>query len=112
MCALCAVLESKGHWSDSASAPAAFAGRAERHTRLRERQTRVRILNAVLKQHGVVVKDWAGSTYLLSSLKGRTAVVDTIAEIWGAAERLGGRTCDPLDDSYLEALAARSRATK
>ena len=28
MCALCGVLGGKGHWSDSASAPAAFAGRA------------------------------------------------------------------------------------
>ncbi len=106
MCALCGVLGGKGHWSDSASAPAVFARRAEPQTRLRERQTRVRILNSVLKYHNVVAKDWSGNAYLLTSRTGRTAIVDTVAEIWPAAERLSGRTCDPLDEQYLSALAA------
>jgi hypothetical protein len=105
MCALCGVLGGKGHWSDNASAPAVFAGRTEPQTRLRERQVRTRILNAVLKHHGVVVKDWSGNAYLLTSLTGRTAIVDTIGELWGAAERLSGRTCDPLDERYLGTLA-------
>jgi hypothetical protein len=107
MCALCGVLGTKGHWSDSASAPAVFAGRAEPQTRLRERQARTRLLNAVLKHHGVVVKDWSGNSYLLTSLTGRTAIVDTVGDVWGAAERLSGRTIDPLDESYLATLADR-----
>ena len=107
MCALCGVFGGKGHWSDSASAPAAFAGRAEPQTRLRERQARTRILNAVLKHQGIVVRDWSGNAYLLTSLTGRTAIVDTIGELWSAAERLSGRTCDPLDERYLGALANR-----
>jgi hypothetical protein len=106
MCALCGVLGGKGHWSDSASAPAVFAGRTEPHTRMRERQTRARILNAVLKDHGVVVKDWSGNAYLLTGRTGRTAIVDTIAEVWPAAERISGRLCDPLDDRYLTTLAS------
>jgi len=105
MCALCGVLGGKGHWSDSASAPAVFAARTEPQTRTRERQARTRILNRVLKQHGVVVKDWSGNAYLLTSLTGRTAIVDTIAELWGAAEKLSGRTFDPLDETYLGTLA-------
>jgi hypothetical protein len=105
MCALCGILGGKGHWSDSASAPAAFAGRAEPLTRLRERQTRVRILNAVLKQQGVVAKDWSGNAYLLTSRTGRTAIVDTVADVWAAAERISGRACDPLDERYLGELA-------
>jgi hypothetical protein len=104
MCALCGVLGGKGHWSDSDSAPAAFAGRAEPQTRLRERQARTRLLNVVLKQHGVVVKDWSGNSYLLTSLTGRTAIVDTIGELWPAAERLCGRRIDPLDEAYLATL--------
>ena len=56
MCALCGVLGGKGDWSDSASAPAVFAARTEPQTRLRERQGRTRILNAVLKDHGVTSK--------------------------------------------------------
>ena len=105
MCALCGVLGGKGHWSDSTSAPAAFAGRHEPQTRLRERQDRVRILNFVLKYHGVIAKDWSGNTYLLTSRTGRTAIVDTVAEIWPAVERISGRICDPLDERYLSALA-------
>jgi hypothetical protein len=107
MCALCGVFGGNGHWSDSASAPAAFAGRSEPQTRLRERQTRVRILNAVLKEQGVVVNDWSGNAYLLTGSTGRTAMVETIGEIWRAAERISGRICDPLDERYLTTLANR-----
>jgi hypothetical protein len=105
MCALCGVLGGSGHWTDSASAPEAFAGRTEPQTRLRERQARTRILNAVLKQHGIVVKDWSGSAYLLTGRTGRTAIVDTVGEIWPAAERISGRICDPLDRQLLATLA-------
>lgn len=111
MCALCGILGGKGHWTDSASAPAAFSGRTAPQTRLRERQARARLLNAVLKQHGVVVKDWSGNAYLLTGRTGRTAIVDTIGEIWPAAERISGRPCDPLDERYLSALAGRQGAS-
>jgi hypothetical protein len=105
MCALCGVLGGKGHWSDSASAPEVFAARAEPQTRLRERQARTRLLNTVLKHHGVVVKDWSGNSYLLAGLTGRTAIVDNVGDLWGAAERLCGRPIDPLDETYLATLA-------
>ena len=104
MCALCGVLGGKGHWSDSSSAPAIFARRTEPQTRLRERQVRTRLLNIILKHHGVTVKDWSGSSYLLTSLTGRTAIVEAIGELWAAAERLTGRTIDPLDEAYLAIL--------
>jgi hypothetical protein len=104
MCALCGILAGKGHWSDSAAALAVFADRTKPHTRARERQARTRLLNAVLKYHGIVVKDWSGSSYLLTNLTGRSAIVDTIADVWPAAERLAGRTIDPLDEQYLTTL--------
>ena len=104
MCALCGVLGGKSEWSDSATASAAFAGRAQPQTRLRERQARTRVLNAVLKHHGVSVKDWSGNSYLLTSRTGRTAIVETVSKIWAAAERIGGGPCDPLDERYLRKL--------
>jgi hypothetical protein len=107
MCALCGVLGGSGEWSDSATAPAVFAGRTQPQTRLRERQARTRILNAVLKHHGVSVKDWSGNSYLLTSRTGRTAIVETVGEIWGAAGRIAGCVCDPLDERYLGTLAIR-----
>jgi hypothetical protein len=104
MCALCGVFGGKGHWSDSSSAPAVFAARTKPQTRLRERQARTRLLNIILKNHGVTVKDWSGSSYLLTSLTGRTAIIDTIGELWTATEGLSGRTVDPLDEAYLATL--------
>jgi hypothetical protein len=109
MCGLCGVFGGKGHWTDSASAAEAFAGRKEPQTRLRERQTRTRVVNAVLKQHGVIVKDWSGNTYLLTGRTGRTAIVDTVGEIWPAVERISGRACDPLDEALLFTLADHER---
>jgi hypothetical protein len=107
MCALCGVFAGTAHWSDSASAPAAFASRTEPQTRARERQARVRVLNAVLKHYGIGVKDWSGASYLLTGATGRTALVETVGELWSAAERLSGRTLDPLDETYLAALRSR-----
>ena len=107
MCGLCGVLGGTGHWSDSSSAPAAFASRIEPQTRMRERQARVRILNDVLTDIGVGVKDWSGNAYMLTGRTGRTALVNTVSEIWTAAERISGRLCDPLDDRYLAALTGR-----
>ena len=52
-----------------------------------------------------VAKDWSGNAYLLTSRTGRTAIVDTVADVWPAAERISGRECDPLDERYLGALA-------
>ena len=108
MCGLCGVFGGKGHWSDSAAAPAVFANRTEPQTRARERQARTRLLNAVLKYHGIVVRDWSGSSHVLTGLTGRTAIVDTIADLWPAAERLAGRPIDPLDERYLATLATPS----
>jgi hypothetical protein len=107
MCALCGVLGGKGHWSDSANAPQAFAGRSEPQTRASERQARVRILNTVVKHHGLAVKDWSGASYLLAGATGRTAVVETLTELWSAAERIGGKKIDPLDEKYLASLDNR-----
>ena len=61
----------------------------------------MRILNAVVKHHGLAVKDWSGSSYLLAGATGRTAIVETLAELWSAAERIGGKKFDPLDEKYL-----------
>jgi hypothetical protein len=49
---------------------------------------------------------------LLTSRTGRTAIVETIAEVWSAAEGLSGRSCDPLDEGYLAALASSAGVTQ
>ena len=41
--------------------------------------------------------DWQGSAFVLSTATGKTEIVDNLAHLWMAAERLSARPCDPLD---------------
>jgi hypothetical protein len=102
MCSLCGMLGGQAHWTDS-SRPAA-GEQTETHTRWRERQARVRLVNMVLRHYGLTLAEWSGSSYVLSSRTGRTAIVDNISELWGQAEQLSGRRCDPLDERLLASL--------
>ena len=107
MCSLCGILGGRGHWADSAASPDAFAGRAERHTRRRERQDRTRLINRVLSHYGLSLQDWQGNAYVLKSRTGRSIMVDDLNQVWAEAERLSRKACDPLDEGLLAALAER-----
>lgn len=105
MCSLCGMLGAEPHWTDSSrSAPGEQA-----HARWRERQARVRLVNTVLRHYGLTLAEWSGSSYVLSSRTGRTAMVDNLSELWGRAEQLCGRPCDPLDERLLASLELASR---
>ena len=65
------------------------------------RLARVRAANLVLIQFGLTLADWEGANYQLSSRTGRTEIVDNLAQVWQAAERILGRACDPLDLSVI-----------
>ena len=97
MCGLCGVLGNEGDWTDAPAMPFASA----RPTRRAQRLQRVRLVNFVLAQFGLVLSDWQGVKYQLSSRTGRTEVVDNLAQVWLAAERILGRPCDPLDLSLV-----------
>ena len=70
-------------------------------TRRARRLARVRAANLVLTQFGLTLTDWEGAKYQLSSRTGRTEIVDNLAQVWQAAERILGRACDPLDASLI-----------
>ncbi len=105
MCGLCGILGVDQHWSDAASTPQAFKGRDA--TRRQERLRRVALVNQVLKPLGVKAKDWQGTSYLLTTATGKSAVVDHLGALWPEAEKLVGRPCDPLDPALLAALDPR-----
>lgn len=65
---------------------------------------RVRLVNRVLESFGLELGDWAGRVYVVRDRKGRSAVVDNLGTLWVEAERLAGRTLDPLDPDLLAAL--------
>ena len=106
MCGLCGILGADVHWSDAASTPHAFKGREA--TRRQDRRHRVALVNAVLRHYSVTAKDWQGTSYLLTTLTGKSTIVDHLGLLWPEAERLAGRPCDPLDEQLICALEAQS----
>ena len=104
MCALCGVLGGRGHWTDSATAPEAFAARQQLHTRARERQQRTRLVNKILRHYGLHLGDWSGGGHLLRGRTGRTAIVKNLSEMWAATENLTRSDFDPLEEDLLRSL--------
>jgi hypothetical protein len=97
MCGLCGVLGVEGDWTDTPVTP--FSG--ARTTRRAQRLQRARVANLVLGEFGLALADWQGAKYQLTSRTGRIEIVDNLAQVWQAAERILGRACDPLDPALI-----------
>jgi hypothetical protein len=106
MCALCGVLGGPDHWTDPAARTGVFTRNTDAAARRRERAHRVVAANRILKHYGMVLTDWEGTSFVLSTRTGRNEMVDNLSHLWAAAERLLGRLCDPLDDSLIARLEA------
>ena len=104
MCSLCGVLGVENHWSDAVARPGVFSRNDAHRTRRLERAKRIRVANAVLAAYRLSLADWQGRAYLLSTATGKTEVIETLAHLWPAAERLSGRSFDPLDPDFLARL--------
>jgi hypothetical protein len=105
MCALCGVLGGSEHWTDAVARPGTFTRNTDAAARRRERMQRVAAANRVLRHYRMTLSDWQG-TYVLSTLTGKTEMVENLSQLWAAAERLLGRPCDPLDESLIARLEA------
>jgi hypothetical protein len=101
MCALCGVLGGTEHWTDAVARPDVFTRNTDAVSRRRERTKRVMVANRVLGHYRLNLADWQGSAFVLSSATGKTEIVDNLAHLWMAAERLLGRPCDPLDEDLI-----------
>ena len=108
MCALCGVLGGTEHWTDAIARPGVVTRHTDTASRRRERMNRVAAANRVLSCYRMNLADWQGSAFVLSSATGKTEIVDNLAHLWMAAERLLGRPCDPLDEELI-ALMERER---
>ncbi len=108
MCGLCGILGGKGHWTDSSANPDVFTERSQTHTMRRERMERTALVGAVLKYYGLGLKDWAGSSYTLSTNTGKTVLVDNLAQMWAEAENITNKDCDPLDESLIDFICSIS----
>lgn len=101
MCALCGVLGGMDHWTDAVARPGVFSRNTDAASRRRERMNRVAVANWVLSCYRMDLADWQGSAFVLSTATGKTEIVDNLAHLWMAAERLLGRPCDPLDENLI-----------
>ena len=104
MCALCGALGGAEHWTDAVARPGVFTRNTDAASRRRERLNRVAAANRVLKHYRMTLADWQGSAFVLSSATGKTEIVDNLAHLWTAAERLLGRPCDPLDEELIAVM--------
>ena len=106
MCSLCGSLGGHEHWADAAAREGVYTRNADPIRRRRERADRVRLANRVLAFYGMRLSDWQGTSFLLSTLTGKSEIVEDLGHLWPAAEKLSGRSCDPLAPDLLEALDA------
>ena len=107
MCALCGILGGIEHWADAAPRPGVYTRNGDRLGRRRERANRVSIANQVLDLFGLHLTDWQGVSFVLSTRTGKVEIVEDLGHLWAAAERMTGRTLDPLAPQLLDRLAAR-----
>jgi len=106
MCALCGVLGGSGDWTDAAARPGVCTRNVGSLERRRERINRVACAQRVLGFYGLTLSDWQAASFVLSTLTGKTEIVDNLTHLWAAAEKLTGRPCDPLDPQLIERLEA------
>jgi hypothetical protein len=94
MCSSCGFPAAPGHWTE--------AGTAAAPDRLRERFRRAEVLKSVLRSYGLSAHDGGGVPGIhLATFSGGHAIVPTLEDAWPAAERLAGRSIDPLDPRFL-----------
>ena len=108
MCALCGVLGGSDHWTDATPRQGVFTAHSTPASRRLERARQVMSANRILRPVGLVLSDWQGVSYQLSSLTGKTIIVETMAHLCTGIEALIGRALDPLDPSYLARLEHRA----
>ena len=111
MCILCGEFVSQIHWTERrVEDTARAAGDPGSYNRLRRRDRveRAKVANEVLRHYGLKVGDWAGSKYVLRDGKGRSELVQDLGALWPTAQRLYGRSLDPLDPALHAALIRAS----
>jgi hypothetical protein len=106
MCSLCGVLGANEHWTDAVARPGIYTRNAEIVDRRRERANRVRVANQILAPFGMRLADWQGTSFVISSRTGKTEMITDLGHLWQAAERLSGKTCDPLDSAVIASVEA------
>jgi hypothetical protein len=102
MCGACAVLNNAPDWVDRVGNPEGI-GHGENLTRGAERHRRVGFINVLLRPTRMKLFD-LGNNLSLQSPTGRVEIVEGLAHVWAAADRLSTHPVDPLDVEQIEAI--------
>lgn len=98
MCGLCGIFGETSHWSTQ--------GVAHGSSR-RQRFFRLQAVNRVLNLVNYTIRDFSGTEYVVSSPTGSQSMVKEMGQLWQNVEKMRGRPLDPLDESLINAYAAR-----
>lgn len=105
MCGLCGILGAQNHWTDAIARDGVYTRNHSPQLRRQERAQRIRVANQALRVFGLSLEDWQSNAYILRTLTGKSEVFDSLNHLWPTAEKLIGRPCDPLDESFLARMA-------
>ena len=104
MCEVCAIFGAGEHWSDFGRLrDERFPFADIQHTR-GQRKRRIALLNRLLSTLGLSCEEWDGESLVILDGRGRSNLAPTLSDVWSAAERLSGRSIDPLDPVFLETV--------
>lgn len=106
MCGLCGLWGETAHWTSVAARPDRGKREAAQLTpRLRTLQQAS--IERAVRPFGLSVRDWTGSSWIVSNAIGASEIVASLPEVWRACEALSGRRLDPLAPPLLEADPVR-----
>lgn len=110
MCILCGEFVGQVHWSEvekGLTGNQVTVG-ARQGVIKKARLRRVNICNDIFKLYGLELKEWHNTKYILSNNRGKTFLLNNLAEVWAQVEKLLGYAIDPLDKNLLDKMAKRS----
>ncbi len=91
MCSACGILRGGVDWIESAT-----DDQEAPHKRLAERRRRVALVNMLLEESGVRLREH-GRQLVVCGPTGVTKLVTDLAHVWRSADELGRCKVDPLD---------------
>lgn len=107
MCSLCGILGCDDHWTNAVARPGVYTRNHDDRARRAETARRIAAANAVLSFRRLKLDVWQGRSYVVASPTGASSVFEALAHLWPEAERLAGRSFDPLDESLIAWMEGR-----
>ncbi|EAJ0057958.1 hypothetical protein CK590_08775 [Campylobacter jejuni] len=106
MCVLCGEMVSSFHWSDISfkEQNELISVGEQQKERLQARLKKVKILNRILSFYRLNLKEWQGSKYILSNLRGGSIIVNDLGDLWAKVYELEKISPDTLDIKLLHFL--------